>query len=64
LKATWFSHRDLGQLFDKCLRNAPEGFDIYWGVSGNDGMWVNNDHAREVIGYEPQDNGAEWDAPP
>ncbi len=26
--------------------------------------WVDLEHNREVLGYEPKDNGAEWDAPP
>lgn len=64
LKATWLSHRDLGQLVERCLRDDSVEFDVFWGVSGNDGRWVDLEHNREVLGYEPQDNGATWDAPP
>ncbi len=64
LKATWLSHRDLGQLVERCLLDDTVEFDIFWGVSGNAGRWVDLEHNREVLGYEPQDNGAEWDSPP
>jgi nucleoside-diphosphate-sugar epimerase len=64
LKATWLSHRDLGQLIDRCLRDDSVDFDVFWGVSDNDGRWVDLEHDREVLGYEPQDNGAEWTEPP
>ena len=64
LKCTWLSHRDLGQLVDRLLGHDEPGFDIFWGVSGNDGTWVDLSHTRDVLGYEPRDNGAEWDAPP
>lgn len=64
LKCTWLSHRDLGQLVDRCLRDETVEYDTFWGVSGNDGSWVDLSHTEEVLGYEPADNGAEWDAPP
>ncbi len=64
LKATWLSHRDLGQLVEACLLDDTVDFDIFWGVSGNDARWVDLEHNREVLGYEPQDNGATWDSPP
>lgn len=64
LKATWLSHRDLGQLVDQCLQDSTVDFDIFWGVSNNDATWVDLSHAREILEYKPQDNGAEWDSPP
>ena len=64
LKCTWLSHRDLSQLVDRLLGHDEPGFDVFWGVSGNDGTWVDLAHTRDVLGYDPQDNGAEWDAPP
>jgi hypothetical protein len=39
-------------------------FDVFWGVSDNDGRWVDLEHGREVLGYDPQDNGADWNSPP
>lgn len=64
LKATWLSHRDLNQLVEACLTDDTVEFDVFWGVSGNDARWVDLDHNREVLGYEPQDNGATWSGPP
>ncbi|WP_436348676.1 NAD-dependent epimerase/dehydratase family protein [Natronorubrum sp. FCH18a] len=64
LKATWLSHRDLGDLVERCLTDETVEFDIFWGVSDNDGKWVDLEHNREVLGYDPQDNGAEWTEPP
>lgn len=64
LKCTWLSHRDLGQLVDACLQDETVEYDVFWGVSGNDGTWVDLSHTEDVLGYDPQDNGAEWTAPP
>lgn len=64
LKCTWLSHRDLGQLVDRCLQDDSVEHDVFWGVSDNDGTWVDLSHTRDVLGYEPQDNGGEWVAPP
>lgn len=64
LKCTWLSHRDLGQLVDCCLQDESVDYDVFWGVSGNDGTWVDLTHTEEVLGYAPEDNGAKWDEPP
>lgn len=64
LKSTWLSHRDLGRLVDACLRDDTVDYDVFWGVSDNDGTWVDLSHTKDVLGYDPRDNGAEWDAPP
>jgi nucleoside-diphosphate-sugar epimerase len=63
-KALWLSHRDLAALIDRCLRAEAEGFDVLYGVSDNAGRWLDLSHAREAVGYEPRDDGNEWDAPP
>jgi hypothetical protein len=49
---------------DRCLQVDGPSFDIFYGVSDNDRRWFDIDHAREVLGYDPQDDGEEWDAPP
>jgi len=64
LKCTWLSHRDLGQLVDLCLQDDTVEFDVFWGVSGNAGTWVDLSHNHEVLGYEPDDDGSEWTEPP
>ncbi|MEF8840381.1 MAG: NAD(P)-dependent oxidoreductase [Haloarculaceae archaeon] len=63
-KCTWLSHRDLTQLVDLCLQDESVDFDIFWAVSDNDGRWMDLEHGRAVLGFRPQDNGAEWDGPP
>jgi NAD+ dependent glucose-6-phosphate dehydrogenase len=64
LKCTWLSHRDLGQLVDRCLQDETVEYDVFWGVSGNDGTWVDLTHTKEILGYDPKDNGASWGEPP
>jgi len=64
LKAMWQSRRDLAGMVDRCLRDDTVGFDVFYGVSANDRRWFDIEHARDVLGYDPQDNGDEWDAPP
>ncbi|WP_224333296.1 NAD-dependent epimerase/dehydratase family protein [Haloprofundus halobius] len=65
LKGLWQSRRDLAQLVDCCLRDDTVEWDHFYGVSGNDRRWLDDlDHARETVGYEPRDDGEEWDAPP
>lgn len=64
LKCTWLSHRDLGQIIDLCLQDETVDYDTFWGVSDNDGTWVDLSHTKAALGYDPRDNGAEWDAPP
>lgn len=64
LKCMWQSRRDLAQLVDRCLQSDRDGFEIYYGVSNNDRRWLDIDHTRAVLGYDPKDNGWEWDEPP
>ena len=57
----WCSQRDMARLTACCL-NAPETvrFDIFFGTSRNKLLWVDTDHAREVVGYEPLDNAEDY----
>lgn len=64
LKCTWLSHRDCAHLVDLCLQDDTVEFDVFFGVSDNDGRWCDISHARAVLGYDPADNGAEWESPP
>jgi nucleoside-diphosphate-sugar epimerase len=64
MKAMWHSRRDFAHEVDCCLRDESVEFDVFYGVSDNDRRWFDIEHAREVIGYDPRDNGEEWDAPP
>ncbi|MCZ6681033.1 MAG: NAD(P)-dependent oxidoreductase [Candidatus Poribacteria bacterium] len=52
----WCSQRDIAQMVEKCIE-APEGvrFDIFFAVSNNKWSYRDISHAREVVGFEPQD---------
>jgi len=52
---TWLSHRDLVQLVLKSLQ-AEVDFGVYYGVSDNEGRFWSLKHAREELGYQPQDS--------
>lgn len=64
MKSTWQSRRDCAHMHDCCLRDEETKFDIFYGVSDNDRNWMDIEHAREAIGYDPQDNSEDWTAPP
>jgi len=55
-QANWASYRDLQQLTIKCIE-APSDikFDIFWATSDNGRLFRDNRHAKEVLGYAPQD---------
>ena len=58
----WCSQRDVAQMVERCLR-APESLrhDIFYAVSDNPHGWVDIQHARDVLGYEPMDSAADFD---
>ena len=57
----WCSQRDIAQLVERCI-NAPDSlrFDLFYGMSDNRYSWVDIDHPRQVVGYEPQDRAEDW----
>lgn len=64
MKATWQSRRDFAHQVDCCLNDDDVTFGVFYGVSDNRRRWFDLEHARAQIGYSPQDDGEEWDAPP
>jgi nucleoside-diphosphate-sugar epimerase len=52
----YVSQRDIVQIIEKSI-NAPTTvrFDTFYGMSNNDHRWVDIEHAREVLGYEPHE---------
>ena len=52
----WSSQRDCIQLIERCI-NAPDTlrFDIFFGQSDNALNFVDIQHAKDVLGYAPQD---------
>jgi len=57
--AMWLSHRDCAHLFDRCIQ-ADYGFEVVYGISDNDRKYYSIDRAKDVLGYNPQDNSAEY----
>ncbi|WP_254536915.1 NAD-dependent glucose-6-phosphate dehydrogenase Azf [Halomarina litorea] len=57
-QAMWLSYRDCAHLFDRCVK-AEYDYEIVYGISDNDRKYYSIDRAREVLGYDPQDNSAE-----
>ena len=65
MKGLWQSRRDLAHMVDCCLQDDSVEWDHFYGVSDNDRRWLDDlAHARETIGYRPQDRGEDWDSPP
>lgn len=58
-QAMWLSHRDCAHLFERCVE-AEYGYEIVYGISDNDRKYYSIERAREVLGYDPQDNSAEY----
>jgi NAD+ dependent glucose-6-phosphate dehydrogenase len=56
----WLSYRDCAHLFDSTLR-ADYEYEIVYGISDNERKYYSIERAREVLGYDPQDNSAEHD---
>ena len=55
----WCSPRDLAQLIVKCLRSDLR-FGIFFGLSNNTHCHWDISNAKELVGFEPQDNAADF----
>lgn len=64
MKATWLSGQDLRQLVSLMLADDTVSFDVFYGVSETDRGWLDISHAKDVLGYAPKDNVADWSSPP
>jgi len=53
---SWFSHRDLVTMIDRCIEVQNITFDIFFGASGNTWKIYDTPRAWRVLGAEPQDN--------
>jgi nucleoside-diphosphate-sugar epimerase len=54
MRGVWLSERDCVQLFERCLESEHDWV-LAYGISGNPRQFWDITHAREVLGYEPQD---------
>jgi len=54
----WCSQRDIAQLVERCV-NAPDSlrFDVFFGQSNNRYNLVDIQHAKDALGYAPEDSG-------
>jgi nucleoside-diphosphate-sugar epimerase len=54
--SVWCSQRDIAQMIERCAA-APETirYDIFYVVSDNKWGYRDISHAREMVGYQPQD---------
>jgi nucleoside-diphosphate-sugar epimerase len=64
MKCMWHSRRDFAHEVACCLDDDSVTFDVFSGVSDNARRWFGIERARTRIGYDPQDDAEEWDAPP
>ena len=55
--SVWCSHRDVAQMLEKCITAPAElRYDVFYAVSNNRRGYRDLVHAREVLGYVPQDS--------
>jgi NAD+ dependent glucose-6-phosphate dehydrogenase len=58
-QAMWLSYPDCAHIH-QCALEADYEFEIVYGISDNDRKYYSIDRAREVLGYDPQDDSAEY----
>lgn len=60
--SNWCSQRDVARMVEKCIQ-APANvkFDIFYVVSGNKRRYRDIEHAREVVGFLPQDSADNYE---
>ena len=56
MRAVWLSHRDCAELIARCLEVEDVSWAVVYGVSGNARRFWDVDHARDLLGWEPQDS--------
>lgn len=56
LRAVWLSRRDCAELIGRCLDVEDVRWAIVYGVSDNPRRFWDLNHARELLGWEPEDS--------
>jgi NAD+ dependent glucose-6-phosphate dehydrogenase len=59
-QAMWLSYPDCARIH-RCALEADYDFETVYGISDNDRKYYSLERAKDALGYEPQDNAAEWD---
>lgn len=61
--ANWCSQRDIVQAIERAIEAPPElRYDIFFVTSQNKWSYRDLEHAREVLGYQPQDAAEDYRA--
>ena len=55
LRAVWLSRRDCAELIARCLDVEDVSWAVVYGVSGNPRRFWDLTHARDLLGWDPQD---------
>jgi nucleoside-diphosphate-sugar epimerase len=56
MRAVWLSRRDCAELIARCLDADDVSWALVYGVSNNPRRFWDLAHARELLGWEPQDS--------
>jgi len=60
--SVWCSHRDVAQIIEKCISAPPSlKYDLFYAVSNNKWSYRDIDHAREILGYTPEDSADDFE---
>ena len=54
--STWLSHRDCAQMVWRGIEAEQVKFGVFYGISGNARAYWDIRNARELLGYEPEDD--------
>ena len=57
---SWFSHRDMARMVERCIEVEGIGYDIFFGASGNRWKIYDTPRAWRVLGFEPGDNAEDY----
>jgi nucleoside-diphosphate-sugar epimerase len=63
LKSLWISKRDFVQIVDLCLFYDGPNFNIFYALSDNPRRWLDIEHTKTALGYQPEDNAEDWKSP-
>jgi nucleoside-diphosphate-sugar epimerase len=55
------TRRDFAHAVECCLEDETVSFDVFFVTSDNDASWLDIEHTKAVLGYEPQDDLGDWD---
>ena len=63
LRGTWLSQRDGAELIASCLEASDVDWAVVYGISDNPRQFWDISHARELLGYAPQDSAPVGEEP-